>query len=351
MDKKGSQELSLLCHKDPWVSFLFGVFCLHYHQKVNTQKLFLSAVLSISENSLKIYIVFLLVGSLLIKLAMPRKHKKVEEAKSSLNLHFGENWSTPNFLHVLPFFMARKRPTGKRPDKVIRGDVAERCLLQVAHRLKETKNCPHGYFLMNTKIRNFIPENELETDGIFVSEVCIIIFEVKNRKNVKDANKEATLQLKARVEAVTEITRGSIPVKGAIVIPFTDRLSSDQEKLDFPILYREDLCPEAFSSWISTEISKSGTVHSDTYDQINAMAEIMSYAYLERDYSPTLAEATEFQKERIALQRHKEYQGCFKFTFNSIEFTMEQVRLAKKCIQEIQFYLEPMVLEKLLQQY
>ena len=271
----------------------------------------------------------------------------VDKAKRDLKEEFGETWSDLDHLHVAPYYLIKKRNIKKKgkgnkseerktnkkgkadgankrgTETTGRGDAAERRLLQLASNLKEIKESPNGYFIMNAKFYNFCPENELETDGIFIHKNCIIVFEVKDKDNVDDAVNEAIPQLRERTEAVEEITEGNIPVIGAIVLPFKRHPTYCERSSEFEILYEDNLTsPEDFSDWINTKISNSN--HTNSQDQIDAIAKIMHFVYLNHQYPTTQAEQIELESERITLQRHTEYQRCQKPTFNSINFTTDQ---------------------------
>ena len=181
---------------------------------------------------------------------------------------------------------------------------------------------------MNAKFHDYIPENVLETDGIFVNKSRIIIFEVKDKDSVTDAVNEAVPQLRERAEAVIDITNGKIPLTGVIVLPFNPNPTYDEGSLEFHILGVDDLKPEKFTNWINAEVSNSKQENAD--DQINAMAKILFFVCLKHWFPTSDAEAIEYESERIALQRHTEYHRCFKTTFNSINFTTFQRNVAKE---------------------
>ena len=246
----------------------------------------------------------------------------VEELAKEL----GQNWSDPDFLKVCPFFLAKRRNNGRNG----RGDTAERCLLYAASRLKETKNCPCGYFIMNTNVRDFHQKKDLETDGIFVHKNCVTIFEVKDKDNMDDAVNEAIPQLRARIKAINDITNGKIPVRGAIVLPFNSHARYCERSSEFPfsILHQGDLCPERFSSWINSATSSPNS-NTATSNQRIALAKVLFHVYLKRFYPETEEEAIEFEYARITLQRHNEYQCLLSPTFNFIKFTNYQQNQAK----------------------
>ena len=269
--------------------------------------------------------------------------------KDQLTKELGDNWWNPPFIRVWPYFVAKQRDLSvkskRKADKSLqkldcsgtsytktrtgRGDEAERRLHKAAFALETVDNGPQGYFMVNTNLPDYYPEDELEMDGIFVSKDVIIVFEVKDYDNIDEAIDKASAQLHKRVKAIQDIANGKIRVIGAIVFPFIENIPENflMSSDTFVILQENDLFPLNFSAWIKKEIFQHFEANAE--DQINAMAKIMLFVYLSQRFPATEVDAVLSEAEKITLQRFTNYRSSMKPTFNSIQFTTAQVDDAK----------------------
>ena len=249
--------------------------------------------------------------------------------KELLKKRLGVQCLTPQKLHILPRFIVKKRENASKQNMTAMGDQGERKLLASVLEMEALSDPPPGYHMSDIDISSYCPENDYQTDAIFLGKDYAIVFEVKNYARIEDAIKEGKRQLPERVNAVKNISGGKILVEGALVVPFIDKPACPPVS-SFHILFKEDLDPYSLSKWISS-ISSSVDLGSSVTDtkKEDALTKLLMRTLWPKGYSITTEEYVYQQFQRISLQRGNRYQLCDHPTFNSIEFTDSQCKAAK----------------------